>query len=222
MPLARLALLLTLLVLGGCRDRHEWHQKTTVTVETPAGERSGAAVVGVVAWFGQLPASGNEVEYRITGEATVVEVAPGRYLFALLGGSQERFYAAARDRFRGMPRKDWLREIPRQAVPVELTGGSIPLLVTFDDVADPKTVRRVDPADLAATFGPGFALKSVTLEVTREPVTEGRVEATLGWLEKVGRVRGTLIPDPPRLSTDLSDPPIQLLAPSAFSTELYK
>ena len=55
-----------------------------------------------------------------------------------------------------------------------------PLLVTFTDLADPTTVRRVDPDDLAATFGPGVALKRVTLEITDEAVTEGEVEAVLG------------------------------------------
>ena len=41
----------------------------------------------------------------------------------------------------------------------------------------------IDPADLAATFGAGFALRETTLEVTGEPVTEGVVERVLGWLE---------------------------------------
>ena len=58
-----------------------------------------------------------------------------------------------------------------------------PLLVTFTDIADPKTVKRVDPDDLAATFGPGYRLASVTLEITDEAVTEGRVQSVLGWLD---------------------------------------
>jgi hypothetical protein len=57
-----------------------------------------------------------------------------------------------------------------------------PLLVTFTDITDPTTVTRVDPANLSATFGPGVSLTSVTLAVTEDPVTEGRVEAVLGWL----------------------------------------
>ena len=44
------------------------------------------------------------------------------------------------------------------------------------------TLRRVDPGDLAAVFGQGVRQKSVTLEVTDEPVTEGVVEGVLGWL----------------------------------------
>ena len=38
----------------------------------------------------------------LEGEATVVEVLPGRYLFALLKGSENRFITAAQDRFKGL------------------------------------------------------------------------------------------------------------------------
>jgi hypothetical protein len=185
MPLIRLFLVaLPLLALTGCRDRHEWHQKLTLVVQTPAGEVSGSAVVAATALYGVLPASASEVEYRLRGEATVVEVAPGQYLFALLGGSEERFFAAARDRFQGMQRAKWLFEIPKQTEPVTLTGERIPMLVTFADIADPASVTLVDPSDLAASFGPGVALNSVTLEITDEPVTEGRVEEVLGWITR--------------------------------------
>jgi hypothetical protein len=57
--------------------------------------------------------------------------------------------------------------------------------VTFADVADPTTVARVDPDDLAASFGPGVTLRGMTLEITDDPVTKGVVEGVLGWLEAV-------------------------------------
>lgn len=57
-----------------------------------------------------------------------------------------------------------------------------PMLVTFGDVTDPLSVKMVDPKDLAASFGTGIRLKSVTLEVTDEPVTEGVVVEKLRWL----------------------------------------
>ncbi|WP_421849677.1 hypothetical protein [Oricola sp.] len=57
-----------------------------------------------------------------------------------------------------------------------------PRLVTFGHIGSPQTVRRVDPDNLAATFGPGYRLKSITLEITDAPVTRGEVETVLGWL----------------------------------------
>jgi hypothetical protein len=59
-----------------------------------------------------------------------------------------------------------------------------PLLVTFTDINDPKSVLEVKPDNLAASFGVGYSLKSITLEITDEPVTEGKVEGVLGWLDK--------------------------------------
>jgi hypothetical protein len=144
---------------------HSWRQKLTVEVATPAGDVSGSAVVQVDATFLSDPPLGtNEVNYNVTGEATVVEVAPGRYLFALVSGSETRFYGAAPDRFvrpssfpDGPPvrlwRGEWLREIPRQTEPVSLLPDHVPMLVTFDDITRPETVRQVDPRDLDAAFG---------------------------------------------------------------------
>jgi hypothetical protein len=134
----------------------------------------------VVAAFNNIPL-GNEVAFGVLGEATVVEVAPGQYLFALLGNGQ-LFPDAARDRFRGMSRKEWLYEIPKQTEGVSLLPNHMPMLVTFADVADPTSVKLVDPTNLAATFGPGVALKAAWLEITDEPVTEGRMQAILVWM----------------------------------------
>jgi hypothetical protein len=161
-----------------------WRQKLTLTVDTPQGEVSGSAVTEVrVAYFANPSAiTGREVSYSLIGEATVVEVASGRYLFALITGGEERFAAAAKERFKGMTRGEWLRQIPLQTQLVTLTGDLIPTLVTFDDVSQPETVRLVEPDDLAASVGPGVGLTSVTLEITKEPVTVGRLDGLLGWL----------------------------------------
>ena len=56
-----------------------------------------------------------------------------------------------------------------------------PLLVAFMDITDPKTRQQVDPDNLAGTFGPGVLLKRITLEITDEPVTKGKIERVLGW-----------------------------------------
>lgn len=58
-----------------------------------------------------------------------------------------------------------------------------PYLVTFKDIADPTSVVRVDPDDLAASFGAGYRLKAITVQVTDEPVTVGIAER-LAWLSK--------------------------------------
>lgn len=74
-----------------------------------------------------------------------------------------------------------LSDEPRDT-PIPLPPQAMPLLVTFDDITDPTTVRLVDPTNLSASFGPGVSLAGVTLEITGADVMDGRVEAVLGWL----------------------------------------
>ena len=174
--------MLTTLSLAGCQDRHEWHQKLTVVVDTPSGEVSGSSVIEVKAAFGQLPLSNSEVNYGLVGEATVVEVAPGRYLFALIEGSQERYYRAVRDRIATPDRGEWLKLIPKMDEVVVLKPDNYPMLVTFRDINDPRSVRKVDPDNLAATFGPGFRLGEITSEIIDEPVASRSIEQLLPWL----------------------------------------
>jgi hypothetical protein len=54
------------------------------------------------------------------------------------------------------------------------------MLVRFGDIADPKTVAKVDPDDLAASFGKGVTLRRITVERTKDKVTTG-IEKRLGW-----------------------------------------
>jgi hypothetical protein len=189
-----------------------WHQRLTVTVATPAGEVSGSSVTEVVVKSlpKTLPDAG-VVDAKLRGEAVVVEVAPGKYLFALLNDGLG-WTEAAYDKNRvGSVFEENMRFIEDQSgqPPVPLPRAEWPLMVTFDDVADPKTARMVDPDNLEATFGPGVELRAVTLEVTGDPVTDGRVEQVLGWLIEAGRERANVVPKPdgllkPRTTSELT------------------
>lgn len=177
------ALVVTLPLLGGCGgDEHVWNQKQIVTIQTPTGEASGSSVTQVKALFGKQM-SGNEVVYGVSGEATVVEVRPGRYLFALLGGSEERYYWAVAEKLEGKPRGEWLGIIPqmKDVAMLDPSRHGYPLLVTFDDLSEPKSIRKIAPDDLAATFGVGYSLKSITLEITQEEITNSILEKILPW-----------------------------------------
>ena len=86
-----------MLSLAGCDmfgfRSWSWHQKLTVTVETPDGPRSGSAVSA--AWFQMTPKwsgvgdSAGASNSSLSGEAVVVDLGQGRYLFALLKGYNE-------------------------------------------------------------------------------------------------------------------------------------
>lgn len=132
---------------------YSWGQKTTVTVMTPAGERSGSAVVQV-RWADTpdiLP-DAPSFQSDVRGEATVVDLGEGRYLFALISGAEQRGIAVFGD-----GRSYWLEQIKTVAASRgetrEIPPAHRPLLVTFADINDPASVQRVDPDDLDASLG---------------------------------------------------------------------
>lgn len=173
----------------GSRD-WQWHQKLTVTVETPEGVKTGSAVTRVSVqasprWWGVGDAAGSGSS-SLSGEAVTVDLGEGRHLFALL---QNYSHETARKTF--IEKKDTPRSEAEAHVMFDrleqmrdsraLARENYPLLVTFGDINEPASVTKVDPADLAATFGKGYRLNAVTIAITDEPVTEGKVEKVLSW-----------------------------------------
>lgn len=231
----QLGLILFVAVLSGCDmlgfHEWQWHQKLTVSVDTPDGLKIGSSVTEVrlglsPRWWG-LGDSAGSGHSSLSGEAVVVDLGNGRYLFALLKGYG---HETAQNAFANLIPKPVSREtsidtydaLQALRATIALDPALYPLLVTFDDINEPASVQRVEPYNLTATFGQGYRLNSIAMAITEEPVTKGSVEATLGWLAAVGRERPTLIPNPPRLAKDATDPDIQYLTPGPFSTELYK
>jgi hypothetical protein len=199
------AVLAAALSLAACGNDKQvvWRQKMIVAVETPEGVKSGASVIEVNVQIGQNPmfknTEGSAVRWDITGEAVTVDLGGGKYLFALLTAPN---YFGQPGRNAGYVFSDtakkmvaqWVDEIadlPKGEAKA-LTADSYPLLVTFADINDPKSVAKLDPANLAAAFGPGHALKAITLEITKEKVSDGGVEQVLGWLCGLHKSRARL------------------------------
>jgi hypothetical protein len=171
-----------------------WHQKVALTVQTPTGDVTGSAVQSV-AWRANFFSGGwggASYHQETVGEAVALEVGPGKYLFLLMapgdGKGDTSAYMAdlatqvlyeTRGRVWGTKAFARVKTVKGEVltVPAEL----YPMLVTFGDVARPESVMQVDPANLAASFGPGYALKAITLTITDEPVTKGTVEKVLPW-----------------------------------------
>ena len=183
-----------LLALTGCGEQYEWNQKLTVTIETPSGEVSGSSVTHVSAVGGgkRYGMDGPNSTSTLTGEATVVDLGGGRFLFAIFNSNGNTFsgiakhmaefaFCTSQQMSPGEACFKHLRDLP-PGTATELKPDNYPMLVTFDDIKDPKTVRQVDPFNLATTFGDGYALKSMQLEITDEKLTEGKVEGVLGWI----------------------------------------
>lgn len=182
--------------------RWSWHQRLVVAINTPDGIKVGSAVSDASwsmapKWFRVGDSGGGHGDGVLSGEATVVEVAPGKFLFALLKGySAETTIRIFAKRPLGTDhRREYIPALDRIATlreTRELPRSSYPILVTFDDVNSPATIKIVDPANLTASFGPGFFVGSIRIELTNEPATSGNIQKVLRWLShQVGRVKTT-------------------------------
>jgi hypothetical protein len=90
----------------------------------------------------------------------------------------------AGDKAWGQPEKADLEKVEAHRGPVTLGRSTYPPLVTFADITIPSSVSEVKPEDLAATFGSGYSLRSITLEITDEEVTKGRVGKVLAFISE--------------------------------------
>jgi hypothetical protein len=185
--------------------------RLTMEIDTPAGVRSGSAVMKshfYKTW-------GNSVG-EMRGEAVFADLGGGRHVIALLvhgprgEDSGNQMPALAVTAMTGEPwgsgayqalEKRW----GRLSGSAELKRELIPTLVTFTDLANPATAKVVPPTaeGFAAAFGPGFAFKRATVEIVPggilpfsliplgwpqwlfgAPVTRG-IEARLPWYGRV-------------------------------------
>lgn len=207
--------------------RHfHWFQKLTVTVDTPAGAKSGAAVIEVKAeYYKKGTYIGNAARAEISGEAGVIEVLPGKYLFVLLKGFDQ---STAAQTF--IPRsppgeKREVAEAKRFAI-METFGTAIrttdlsrrlyPVFVTFRDIADPASLVIVNPQNLARDFGPGVTLRSVKLTVSPNETVPNKIRQILPWLEAVRKERGRIVPG--RVVYQYQETPVQKIEPGHFLT----
>ncbi|MGB3139826.1 MAG: hypothetical protein WBB16_03420 [Aestuariivirga sp.] len=173
--------------LNGYFGSYSWRQKLTIEVETPAGPVTGSAVTAVRFFDDNIMVDGAQIKTRFKGEAVTLDLGRDRYLFALLSHFKAPEYIAwlapkilwERD---GVGGWDAIAKAQSLNTPLAIPPKHYPMLVTFADINDPKSVKLVDPGNLAATFGPGYSLKSIALEITEERVTDGKVENVLAWI----------------------------------------
>ncbi len=206
------------ILLPGCGSPlpDAFRYRMTVEVDTPQGLIEGFAVREVR--FSKMANDGNYGRAR--GEAVVVDLPNGAVLFALLTGASGNVDHASQTMwhiFRTTASKS-IEVWPNfEGKDMPITSGRVPMLVTFDDLDDPTSVAEVDPDDLAASFGEGYALKRITVQITDEPVTTG-IEERLEWLDS--RI-GSLVRRPAGVPIG-EMPKAQRLSKSAFRSGVKK
>lgn len=194
--LGPLGLLAALVIGDQIRIHRPGHKyRLTIEVETPDGVRSGAGVLSVHPDRG-YSRNGSTVT---RGDAVLVDLGGGKNLLALLAHRGDKGLDLAEVNFVALRaynaagHKTSFKDISRMTGAVPVTGSLIPVLATFTDLADPRTMRETKPDDLTSV-GQGFRLRGVSAEVVPnglwpidfggwlgEPVTRG-IGAKLPWL----------------------------------------
>ena len=201
--------------------------RLTLEAEVDGAPKSGSGVIEVTYSKNNDPISQAEFSIDVRGEAVVLDLGPRRVLFALLKGDTDSRSGADYIVLRAFnlpggalpsPVTSGLQQVRQLSGKRELPLTSLPLLVRFGDINDPKTVERVHPQNLTESFGPGAKLVRSTLEIvpagvwplnslgiTGEPITTG-IQGRLGWLKRIGGgyLDGTFAGGGPALSNVLS------------------
>ena len=183
-----------------------WRYKMTVTVETPEGIKTGYAVreVNVQLTPRVLPEV-RGIEYSIKGEAVAVDLGDRGVLFALLSSETvwdhaeylvprsfpANHYKDIPGGSRGRKHVRFYQDLAKTKNKATLKFDEYPMFVRFKDIADPKTVEKVDATNLVASFGEGVTLQNIQIEMTSEEVTVGMAKL-LPWLPNRRYVTGYL------------------------------
>jgi len=197
--LASGAVLMAAMLSGCSRALPTYRYRLTVEVDTPQGLRSGSSVIEVRTFDQGSGFPGPEaggLRMGAIGEAVAVDLPSGKTLFVLLrseskyDGASGYAIAAYSETLKRKPGPlskdvqwvDWLREIKRQTTPAVvprflMVSGRrqdvYPVMVTFRNSRDPRTVVPVDPDNLSDAFGRGVSLKRIVAQITDDPVTVG-------------------------------------------------
>lgn len=200
--------------------------RLTLEAQVDGEPKTGSGVIEVTYSKQSEFAGQHELVVDFRGEAVVLDLGSRGVLFALLKADTdsrsgpEWIVPRAFD-FPGgsLPRpvEEGVKQVQRLSGKRELPLTSLPLLVRFRDLNDPKTVERVDPNDLGKSFGAGVKLERAMLEivpagtwpfnsynVTGEPMTTG-IQERLQWLTGMRtNIDGTSVTDSNRLSNELN------------------
>lgn len=176
-------------VLAGCGlvgGSPSYRFRMTVEVQTPQGLQTGSSVMEVVAAKGIAIGDSSGVTSAIVGEAVVIDLPDGP-IFVLLSlpdakGSLQGYVRTALLDDPSETPDGVIADVARlgrggeREYKGDLPPDVWPMMVRFGDIADPRTIQRVDPV--------AVGVRRIALETTREPVTTG-IEKRLGWLPTV-------------------------------------
>jgi hypothetical protein len=189
---------------------YTYRYRLTVGVDVGGVTRTGSGVIEVKTQI-QPKGIGNPTSSSVRGEAVAVDLGSRGALFVLITAAGSTRTAdniapiAFGKRIRlncertGCDYRGFYQTLSQSRMSADLAPRDLPWMVTFHNLADPKSVVHVQPDNFTAAFGPGVDLKYATLELTSDPVSTGAVTAKLPWLSDLIRRDAALDGNPSRM-----------------------
>lgn len=196
--------------LAKCRVRWQQNVRMTVEIETPEDVRIASSVLELHAKrLAPWDTNNGQCAFRSDGEGEAIPVDLGKrgILFVAAAEYANIFVDAAAEAEGISPDAT----IPEEVLDIARRSGRRypvagrtrsrfdpehgkskhdlrPYFVRFTDISDWRTVQRVNPDAMDKSFGPGVRLRSLTMHLTDEPMTKGRIDKVLPWLTNTGEI----------------------------------
>lgn len=186
-----------MLALGGCGELnpYKFKAKVTVYVDTPNGIHSGSSVYEL--WANWSNPGANSRVYGQRGQSVAVDLPNGKTLFSLLSTNKDEFEGIIRMVLTTIdPEFDnTMVESTKKlsgygnSDPYPVAPENYPVFVTFDNIQDPTSIKKLDAGDLTSSFGEGYRIRAVTVQITTDEVVTTGIHKRLEWLDERNQKR---------------------------------
>lgn len=172
-----------------------YRYKITIEVETSSGTKTGSSVleVSIRQYPKFLTLGKNDHQTSVRGEAIFVDLGDGRNLIALLAlgpnAEHERITLFAPLSFfkiliTSANDVKWARELKSQKGRRVFAGDMRPTLVTFADLSNPSSIRKISFDNPSKDLGILVREVRSWIEITNDPVTS-TLRDRIPWIDNV-------------------------------------
>lgn len=152
--------------VSAARPDHKY--RLTFDVVTPQGLVSASNVMAVYLDDFSIGPIGGGIGMK--GDAVFVDLGAGKNLIAILAHGRtasdvDGMSRLAMNAFAAAGQKVPFKDVKRLTGTVPVRDSLIPTLVTFTDLNNPATAKVLDAGDVEATFGKGYRMQGVSLEM---------------------------------------------------------
>jgi hypothetical protein len=174
--------------------------KLSYEIEVNDEIRAGSGVMQIrVIETTNTRGGGQSIGFDISGEAIPIDLGDGRYLFSLLSGGDgiriegwnNAYHSMTHDKFLMVAFSDYavsaynilanFRLLKEKMPVVEVPAHILPKLYISSEINEPEAFVYVKPDELD---GFGIKIRRVSVAITDEKVTQGRIMRILPWLHE--------------------------------------